>query len=425
MSATATTVSTLNGYFKTKYGKKQMLVPEWAVVQGLIPFNGDLARVGANFQEVIFLRRALGYTLNGGVNLGNAFTVAAPVALETQPAVLTPYEILLNDKISYGAMVQARSDGEEAFGNSVEEVLMSMDESHRFIAELIFLYGQTGFATYTTVTPVDATHLVLTIASKDWAPGTWSQAENLYIDVYNGTTKINTTAAIQVQTVVSQSARTVAITGAAADITAITGTTNYTLHLVGAGGTSPQAAAGINKILTNSGSLFGIDASVYGLWKGTTVVLPNAPLTLSGIHGASTSVVNRGGYGELVYLINPFAWQDLSDDQAALRRYASSTKTEMQNGTDEIVFWGTNGKMSFKPHPMVNQGDGFGIMPKEWVRGGATDITSGIPGASEDMFFDDPSTASMFLRNYSSQFIYCRKPARQVKISGIVSRSAP
>lgn len=424
MSNTATTVTGLNGYFKSKYGKKQMLVPEWAVVQSLVPFT-DMARVGADFREVIFLRRALGYTLNGGSNLGNAFTVAAPVALETQPAVLTPAEILLADKISYGAMAQARSEGEEAFGNSVEEVLMSMDESHRFLAELNFLYGQTGFANYTSASGIDATHSLLVIDTKTWAPGTWSQSENLNIDVYNGTTKINTNAVCQVQTVVSQSARTVSISGNATDITAINAGTNYTLHLVGAGGTTSQACAGINKILTNSGSLFGIDASVYGLWKGTTVALPSAPLTLSGIHGASTAVVNRGGYGELVYLINPFAWQDLSDDQAALRRYASSTKQEMQNGTDEIVFWGTNGKMSFKPHPMVNQGEGFGIMPKEWVRGGATDITSGIPGASEDMFFDDPSTASMFLRNYSSQFIYCRKPARQVKISGIVSRSAP
>lgn len=424
MSNSATTVAGLNGAFKTKYGKKQELVPEWAIVQQMIPWS-DMARVGQDFREVLILRRSLGYTLNGGSNLGNAFTVAAPVALETQPAVLTPSEILLADKISYGAMAQARSEGEEAFFGAVEEVLMSMDESHRFLAELNFLYGQTGFATYSSTTAVDATHLILTISAATWAPGTWSQAENLNIDVYNGNTKINTTGPVQVQTVVSQSARTVSITAAAADITAISGTTNYTLHLVGAGGTTSQACAGINKILTNTGSLFGIDAATYGLWKATTVTLPSSPLTLSGVHGASTAVVNRGGYGELVYVCNPFAWQDLCDDQAALRRYAASTKSEMQNGTDEITFWGTNGKMSFKPHPMVNAGEAFGLMPKEWVRGGATDLTSGIPGASEDMFFDDPSTASMFVRNYSSQFIYSRKPARQVKVSGIVSRSAP
>jgi hypothetical protein len=424
VSNSATTVAGLNGAFKTKYGKKQELVPEWAIVQQLIPWS-DMARVGQDFREVLILRRSLGYTLNGGSNLGNAFTVAAPVALETQPAVLTPSEILLADKISYGAMAQARSEGEEAFFGAVEEVLMSMDESHRFLAELNFLYGQSGFATMSSATSIDATHALMVISSASWAPGTWSQAENLNIDLYNGNTKINTNGACQVQTVVSQSARTVSISGIAADITAIVAATNLTVHLVGAGGTTSQACAGINKILTNTGSLFGIDASVYGLWKATTVTLPSAPLTLSGVHGASTAVVNRGGYGELVYLINPFAWQDLCDDQAALRRYAASTKSEMQNGTDEIVFWGTNGKMSFKPHPMVNAGDGFGLMPKEWVRGGATDLTSGIPGASEDMFFDDPSTASMFVRNYSSQFIYSRKPARQVKISGIVSRSAP
>lgn len=424
MAYSATTVTSLNGGFKTQYGKKQELVPEWAIVQQMIPFS-QVARVGQDFREVLILRRALGYTLNGGSNLGNAFTVATPVSLETQPAVLTPSEILLADKISYGAMAQATSEGEEAFFGALTEVLMSMDDSARFIFELNALYGQTGFATMSSASAIDATHSLMVIAAATWAPGTWSQAENLTIDLYNGNTKINTNGPMSVTTVVSQSARTVSISGIAADCTAIVAATNLTVHLVGAGGVASQACAGINKIMTNTGSLFGIDAAAYGLWKGTTVTLPSAPLTLSGVHGASTAVVNRGGYGELVYLCNPFAWQDLCDDQAALRRYASSTKTEMQNGTDEIVFWGTNGKMSFKPHPMVNAGEAFGIMPKEWVRGGATDLTSGIPGASEDMFFDDPSTASMFVRNYSSQFIYCRKPARQVKISGIVSRSAP
>ena len=131
---------------------------------------------------------------------------------------------------------------------------------------------------------------------------------------------------------------------------------------------SSSTFVGVDAIVTNTGSLFNISAATYNLWKGNTYSLPTAaPLTMSALHGASTRVVVRGGYGDITFLMSPYAWQDICDDQAALRRYADTNKKEFVNGATELTFYGTNGgKMVLRPHPMVKAGDCFGLMTDEW-----------------------------------------------------------
>lgn len=419
-------LAALNGYYKTRYGEKQKLVPEWAVVQDMVEFE-ERATVGKDFREPLFLQRSQGVTFAAGANLGTIYTLNDSIPLQSQEAVLVPAEITMVESIAYGAIAQAQGAGPAAFGNAMDEVVLGLDESHRFFVEANCLYGQTSIATYTTVTADTATTLILTISAASWAPGIWAQAEKMLIDVYNGTTLINTVAAIQVTTLVSTTLRQIKITGNASDITAITGTSNYNLVLRGAGGTTSQVMPGIDKILTNTGSLFGIDAATYNLWRSNILTLNNVPLTMSGIHSAATAVVCRGGYGDMVFLVSPYAWQDLCDDQAALRRYGDDNRKEFVNGANELTFYGSNGgRMMLKPHPMVKAGEAFGLMTDNWVRGGATDLVNKLSGPNNDDFFLElPTQSGVQIRNFSSQFLYCRKPAKQVKITGIVSRSAP
>lgn len=418
----------LNGWYRTRYGEAQKLVPEWAVLQGMFPFQ-ERKQLGKDFREPIFLRREQGLTLVNGSNLGTIQTLNAAIPLHSEEAVITSNEIHMRSQIAYGAIAAAWNSGPAAFGSAMDEVILGLDESHRTVAEILMLYGGASSIGTAASFSGSGTSRTVTLTSASWAPGIWIQLEKALIDVYDavGGTKLNTNATVEMTSVVDPDAKKILITGNSTDMTAIAAATNPVFVLVGAGGATAGSMHGVDAIVTNTGSMFGINASTYGLWKGNTYAVSSVPLTMGAIHSATTRLVNRGGYGEITYLLNPFAWQDVMDDQAALRRFSDSTKTEMVNGTTELKFYGTNGSaMTLRPHPMVKCGEAFGLMVDEWVRAGVSDLTNKLPGVgNEDFFLEVPDKTGCEIRNFSSQFIYCRKPAKQVKITGIVSRGAP
>jgi len=419
----------LNGWYKTRYGEAQKLVPEWAVLQGMFPFQ-ERKQLGKDFREPIFLRREQGLTLVNGSNLGTIQTLNAAIPLHSEEAILVSNEIHMRSQIAYGAIAAAWNSGPAAFGSAMDEVILGLDESHRTNVEILMLYGGNSSIGQAASFSGSGTTRTVTISSASWAPGIWSQIEKALVDVYDavGGTKLNTNATVEFTNIVNPDLKTILITGNSSDMTAIAASPTPVFVLIGAGGATAGSMQGVDAIVTNTTSLFNISAATYSLWKSQSYALPTAaPLTMSGIHAATTRVVNRGGYGNITYLLNPYSWQDICDDQSALRRYTDSTKSEMQNGTMELVFYGTNGgKMTLRPHPMVKAGEAFGLMEDEWVRAGVSDLTSKLPGVGNDDFFlEIPDKTGCEIRNFSSQFVYCRKPAKQVKITNIVPRSAP
>ena len=417
----------LNGWYKTRYGEAQKLVPEWAVLQGMFPFQ-ERKQLGKDFREPIFLSREQGATFVNGSNLGTIQTLNDAVPLHSEEAVLVSNEIHMRSQIAYGAIAAAWSAGPAAFGSAMDEVIMGLDDSHRYRIEALMLYGgASSLGAVLTSTSVSSGIFDLVLTSASWAPGIWVQGQNMRIDVYDtvGGTKRNTSNDVVVSRVTPAS-KTVRVTGNNTELGTIA--PGDVITFKGAGGATAGSMSGVDAILTNTGSLFGIDAATYGLWKANSYALASAaPLTMSGIHAATAQVVGQGGYGDITFLLSHFAWVDLMDDQAALRRYQESTKSKMENGTNELVFFGVNGgSMRLKPHPMVKAGEAFGLMEDEWVRAGVSDLTSKLPGVGNDDFFlEIPDKTGCEIRNFSSQFTYCRKPCKQVKITNIVPRSAP
>lgn len=417
----------LNGWYKTRYGEAQKLVPEWAVLQGMMPFQ-ERKQLGKDFREPIFLSREHGATFVNGSNLGTIQTLNAAVPLHSEEAVLVSNELHMRSQIAYGAIAAAWNAGPAAFGSAMDEVILGLDDSHRFRIETTMLYGgASSIGKVLTSTSVSSGIYDLVLTSPTWAPGIWTQMVNARIDVYDtvGGTKRNTANDVVVSTLTLDT-KTVRVTGDNTELGTIG--VGDVICLKGAGGATAGSMSGIDAILTNTGSLFGISASTYPLWKSASYALPSAaPLTMSGIHAATGRVVQSGGYGNITYLLSHFAWIDLMDDQAALRRYAEKTKQGMENGTNELTFYGVNGgSMVLKPHPMVKAGEAFGLMEDEWVRAGVSDLTNKLPGVGNDDFFlEVPDKTGCEIRNFSSQFVYCRKPNKQVKITNIVPRSAP
>jgi hypothetical protein len=418
-----TSRSDLNGLAKRVSGDITRSVPQWAEMQKRIPFK-QRAKIGSEYEELLSLRRPQGVTF-ASTTAGTIYALADARAPKTEPARISGAEIIVRDQLAYGAAAAAEKAGPTAYESAVAEILLGIQETHRFYVESMMLYGRSpdGIGRIDTggVSGAGTTRAWI-INEQQWAPGLWTQAENAVLDVFDnsGGTQRNTNAQVVVVSV-DVPTRTVNVSGNATDLTAIVAGDMIVFRT-----TDTQAFYGADAICRNTGTLFNVSASTYGLWKANTSNVGNQPLTLQAAHQAITAAAVRGGLGNMVCLLNTYSWQDLIDDQGALRRFKDSQKAEYVQGAESIKFYGSNGGvLEFVPHPMVKTGDAFGFCIDDWMRGGESDITNRLPGteSADDFFHEIPNYAGFEVRNFSSQFLLCKRPARQVKLYNILPRA--
>jgi len=423
----AGTISTLDGVTKRVFGKMVAALPEFAYAQEALPFQ-DKAKIGAEYEELIVVRRSHGVT-HQKTSRQTLYALNAARTMQTAPARTSGAEIVMRDQVSYGTLAATDGGSEKAYEAALPLIIGSLLESHRFYLELGILYGNspTGMGVWES-TGAGTTTRVIVLTSQSWATGIWSQMEGAGVDAYDvtGATKLNTTAVIDVGAV-DPTTRSITLTGAAADLTALT--TGAFFVPVGARTSGVgQQMDGIDMQMSNTGSLYGINPATYGIWKGNTLAVGSVPATIFTIGRALKLPVGRGLIGKSVKaFINEAVFNDIADDAAGLRRFGENQKMGVEQGTNKLTFNGANNNsLEIVSHPMVKQGDGFIFNPKDWIRGGESDIRNGFPGegAGDKFWFDLEGFAGKELRQFSSQFVLDTKPSQQVKLSGISARSA-
>lgn len=412
--------SALSGYFKTRYADKmENLVPAFAKLAIDIPFNTE-KKLGKDYRFPVRVRRGQGITFNGGGTYGTAFAINAAKSGATVEAAVSGTEFVHRDSIAYGVLKGATSS-EEAFGNAFDEVVGDMTTTAAFYREMALLYGGTSIGAITgTPTQPTSTTATVVISAASWAAGLWSQMEGAYVDVYNAAldTKRNTDADLEV-TGVDVDTRTVYLSGDADDIDALADTDVFVPK-----GANGNWFSGVDKILTNTGSLFGIDAATYRSWKATSYSASSAALTFAKVTGAANLIIAKSGMGDLNCYVSTFSWTDLNQDTVTLRRFTENTKGGIELGTDKITYLGANGRISIIPHPMIKSGEALMIAPKQFRRIGTTDTTFNLPEAdgSQPNFLQQlPDNAGVELRCFWDQGLICMRPAGQVKITGITN----
>lgn len=426
------TLATMNGYTKQRFGELQRLVPSWMIMQQLIAYESR-NQLGRYFQEPLNVAAEMGATFQAQSNLGTIGTLNAAVPMVDVEAQVYPAEIVLRAQVAYGLIMQAQNRGPAAFGSAMDEIVLGLDESHKRFVEEFMLYGQSSIGTVGAVANGSgATNKIITITIASWAPGLWAQLEGCLLDIYlaDGVTKRNANGDVTLTQISDDEGHKLSLTFASStDAGNVIATDLLVFKGIGAAipGASVQSFAGLDALIQNTGTMFGYDASLHNLLRGKVMDIAGAPLTMTTIQSAVTRLVVRGGYGKVAFVMSPFAWQDLADDLAALRRFASDEKKDYRMGPASITFWGTNGaEIALHAHPMVKCGDAFGFQVEHMLRAGASDVTNRLPGMGDDnFFFNIPDKMGCEIRNYSSQFQLARKPARNIKVKGIVSRSAP
>lgn len=407
------TVSSLNGLFKTVYAEKLLdLVPDYAILQKRVEFAPAEKENGAYFAQPVNLSHEAGFTYAG--TAGGASALNAAINGTMKEAQVYGSELILRSQITYTALARASKAGPKAFKRASAWKVEDMNNSMRKRLEIAMLYGQVGLGTVSSITSASGSGTI-TLTEASWAGGIWAGAEGAKIDSFTSTTKNNGGGDITI-TAVDSDTRTLSVT--------CTGTFSNecaagdVLYFKGAyDGTTYTEMAGLQKIITNSGTLFNIAANTYSLWKGTTVS-SFGEMSFVGLQRAIAKAVNKGLMEDVLLLVSPRAWAELNSDQAALRMYPSGGD-KAKNGFTALEFASVNGKCELVSHPLVKDGDVFIVPLDSTLRLGSTDLTFGVPGMDEQFFRLVDGYNLVELQCMADQAIFLERPAHAVYCSGV------
>lgn len=423
MASAAETTTTLDGMYKTRYvdDMPEDLVPDFADFAQAIPFKAR-PKLGKEAKFPVRVKRPQGFTFDEG---GDDFTLNDAIPGKMLPATATQTTYIMRERIAYDAVADATSS-EDAFGDAFDDLVKDMLNTMSFHRELWLLYGQTEIG-LTAEAGSSATSHTYTLSKASSAIGLWLQFDGAPVDVYDPTltTKRNTNGDLIVssptldtdnQTVI------VTLTGAAADNAAVvSGDAIVPKGWIGGSG------IGIRKIVGNSGSLYGISASTYPLWKSNSLSAGTAEATMLMLTRLAAVQVQRSGRkGKRLKAFCSFpTWNDLNNNTAALRRFTESTKSKVELGTmDTITYYGPGVAIDIAPSALVMNSE---LYMGEWStmrRLGASDISWSLPGASPnpDKFLHEvPDKACYEIRGYWRQLLLPKRPACLSRLTGIAN----
>jgi len=323
--------------------------------------------------------------------------------------------------LSVGAVSRSIND-KGAFERATKLVVANMVRSFAKRLEAIMFYGQKNIG----VVESNPAGAVLDIADAHWAAGLWSGAVNMEVDIFDptgatkrGTFKISAIN-IEAKQITTSSTPNFNVAGVLlGDVIVHKGAgLNASLTI------EPSLEfAGLQRIMENTGTLFNINAATYDMWKATTYSAGSADLSFLKIQKAIALATAKGLDEDVVCMVSPATWAKLLSDQAALRMYDDSYKTEvMENGAKAIKFYGQNGAIEIIACNYVKESLAF-LFPKKdaLIRVGSTDVTFKRPGYADEFFRELDDKNGYELRAYCDQALLAPAPNKLLLINEIVN----
>lgn len=433
---------TVVNIFKRVYADKiTKLVPEGYPLMEAISFQ-ERAKTGESYIENVILSNETGITLGGSA--ADVIDLNPARAGSVKPATALGYQSILTSYVPWGVLSRSAGGGDRAFVDGTKHIIKSNLKSHMHFAEVFGMYGQAtallGYVSYATATyrgvslttgtgtvggvaftnGVNTTSKAILMAPGSFAAGIWVGMEGVVVK------QMSSSAVVASGSLVSVDSENGILY---VDFTPVAATTTTSHRLCFDGQENAKEAPGVNGILTNTSTLFGISAATsggYSLWRGTTQALSNVLLTFNRLQAICSQAVNRGGAdGDYMVLCNPRSFASLINNEAALRKYDSSYKSsEFENGAESVKFHYAYGAMEIKPSRFVKEGECYGIMKDTWVRGGSSEISFTIPGIQKEVIFPAENSNTYIFRTFSDQFWMSVKPAQNWLLTGINDESS-
>lgn len=429
--------------FKKVYGNLQDLLPEDQMLAKLIPFSQS-QKVGESYVEAVTLTHETGITL-GGSGL-DVFELESPIAGTVKQAVVSPYVSVLGSLIPWSVISRSAGGGAKSFFDATKYVVKNNLRSHQDFLEAFRLYGQSadllGYVSYATATyrgvaftngtgtlastqfgsvaftnGINAAGKYLLVSPGQFAAGLWVGKEGVKI------VQVDSTGAVVAEGSLVAVDPDYGILQL--DFTPVAASST-TSHRIGYKGMeSAKEMIGIHKIISTTGTLFGIPTSQYSLWRGNNQTLANVKFKLENVQTAIAQAVNRGALeGDIEVMVNPRSFGTMITTESGARSYDSSYKNQAENGFENIVFYHQAGKATIRSHRKVKEGHAFMLSADCWSRSGSAEVAFSVPGVDKDIIFPEPNMSAYSFRTYSDQYVFCHAPAKNILVTGINDESA-
>lgn len=406
------TMTTAQGFFKEAYATQiKELYPDNTKILRRIPFIEAQSQPGGTFKQPVVVKNEHGITL-AGANAG-AFALNPPIAMSSVFAELTPTQVLMRTAVDYETVMRSKS--KNAFVAATSEIVKNALNSTYKYLEILSMWGRSGLATLSAVP--SATTMTITLAQ--WAPAIWIGSEGRTLRVESAAGVLRGTCVIS-----SVDVDTRIIT-----VDAVPAGTIATDILYLNNGGSTNEMIGMYGMLSNTGTLFGINAATYSQWKSSSYNVAGA-FSFNKLISALALGVNKGLDEDVEVYLNPKTYSNVNNDQAALRRHDYSYKTDkFQNGAENLEFYYQGGKITIISTPYMKEGYAF-IVPavsKTFKKVGATDVTFKMPGSisndpnSESYLITMPNNAGVEFRIYSNWALFSSDMYKSVLCTGIVN----
>lgn len=417
----------LQGNFKEAYASQITdIMPGATPLQKAVPFVARERRTGNLFHLPVIVTSCQGFTY--GLVSSGILTLNDAVTMQTLDAQIQGVQLCLQNQISFESMAKSRQN---SFKPAQDLVIDDSVESMRKRIEIGLFYGQStkglGLVTQSSQSNVSATQTRITITPGQWSAGIWSVLQNGKFNFYTGTSTLVSSGADAVFTLLKLDPdnRYLYITGTATGITALEAAVGAAAtvrpYFQGAYGVE---SAGLELIMTNTGTLFNIDADQYSLWKSNVMNITGS-LNYGRIQQGVAKATVRGLDEDVTAWVNPMAFIDVSNQITALRRFTNSedNKKGAMGGGDKLNFYGPQGGMvSVVPHLFVKAGDCFITPLSRLMRVGAIDMSFSLLGndSKEDFLYPIPGSSAFFFYLYSLQALLVTTPARCTYITGFL-----
>lgn len=420
----AVDATNLNALQKQIYADKVVnLIPDDTTLCKDYAFR-SAASTGNQFVQPVKMSHESGFTYSNDDY--QAFALNAEVPAVFKDALVNGSSIVLRSALGYVQLARL-DNSKKGFMGAPAALIEDMNQSMWKRLEIAGFYGQSagGLATLSAAASM-ATTMVLTISATTLAPGMWAGSEGSQIDLFTaGLLKRNISPVVIKSADVA--AGTLSCTVSAADVSgAVFAATDIIVWKGAFGEIATGAAAtpiepvGLDKIINNNGTLYGIDASVYSLWKSSVKTSVGA-LTIKAILQTIDLAVAKGLKGDVNVYIPSKAFQSLSTVEMTYRRYDQSYEPKKAvAGVQALEFNHQMGRLFIKPSIYVKAGDFFVTPVEGGYRIGASDVTFNTPGYSnKDMFLQLTGEAGVGIRCFSHQAFFFEKPAHLAKGEGV------
>lgn len=427
----------LNSLYKVAYAKGVEDVLPWKrKLMDLIDFVPSELQNGKQYEQPVVLTGEQGFTYS--LDTQTAYDLNDSIGMAMQSAIVPGADIVLDSTIGYSQAARA-SHSATSFKTVMSTKFENMLKSSSHRIEIAMLYGQQNIgAAALQAASVANSMLPIIIDTASWATGIWSGSENAQVvfSLSSDNTAVDSLRSFTVKQVnpdtrtVYFAVGTAGTPGTLATLATAINANALNINFYGAvsgsaGSFAYAEMAGLRKQMTNTGSLFGIDAGAYDLWRGNSVAI-TGQLTMAKVLSALSRPIGRGLEEDVVLFCNPSTWADLASNLAALRRFDGSySKSKSQNGSEQLEYFSQNGSIKIMSYNIVKEGDCFIFPVSKVVRIGARELSLNDPTRpAEEIFFTIPGKAGVGVRSYTNQAVFLEAPAQALYISGIVNSNA-